>query len=658
MFSRLPLLFLISLALVSGEVWITSDANVAAFRRVGNLVAGATHAHLSFSFSLSEEERVCQQLLNDTETVASNFSMPMWMPLWSDVQHLAAEWRHLTDSMEASSSLGLGHRHPRQALVAGAAIGAASMWAAYETYTLHQRMTAAEQQVMHLYQAVESSVKLERKVVACVGTLRKAVRSLSNDVISGERFVVEYSAANELRHRLKDRLAGLKALIHQQRLVPELLESSQLEKAFETLRRRAEAAGYEFAVNNILELLGSDVTVILDGDSVVMIVHLLAYPTSVSTAMLFQHLPLPVSGNSSSVLISGEASFLGVFDDGGTFAELATADLEACHRRGQDFYCGAAFPRYRGGESSCLAALYTHNLEVAQRTCSASRLKQETSVYRLNATAFVVAVKNGTLEGAVTCSPSEEPTRVRLSGTVIVALGEGCRLRAGDVEFAALTKHLPEDLFVVVEGPSVGDFENVMTWARKEATEDEKKNADQVKEADLEEVDHHLADLEEDLERNEEPAVSPRWGVSDWVHVLSLPTAALFTLLLTLCTCVVKRQLIASSAAYWLNWPARAGRPAPVRGSPSPVSGVLAGAGVPDLPFVRTRRASPPPPLVHVTVQTENINLVHRASAVEEAVVPISPSRVINRRQSRGLHEFLEDPLALPPDDGVALYLC
>lgn len=513
---------------VAADFVVMPEADVSAFRRVGNLVERAQHAHLRLDFHPEAELRVLTHLLNQTSTLATNSSLWLWKPFLAELQSLLEEWRAFgkkVDGLEPFHNA-KSDRVPRQiaAAVVGGAVVAGTTWVVAETHALKARMSSLEGNMKSLTASFTSLLHLEKGMLSDIGTLKNATNNLSNKVGEVEEFVAEYSVAQRITGRLRQRLQGLRGLLQHQ-LVPGLVLDEQLNQGFDQLRRRVRAAGYSVLKDNVLQLYSEEVSYFVDGDAISMVIHIPVIPITSAGAKLYQHLALPISLNSSAsaTLVSGEGEFLAVFEQDHTFVELSVQDLTACERRGQDFYCPASFPRYRGGGSSCLSALFTHNLVVAKKVCRTMTLQQELQVFRLNATAVVVAVQGPDRSASVRCGKDPTEQRVKLAGVSVVVVGESCQLESEEFVFSGSTSHLPEDLHVVVEGPNLRALAQA-----EEGIKHLRERKVAVKINDTEQV-HELNKISEEVNKVSSEESSVNWWSeleelmpSEWRWVLSL----------------------------------------------------------------------------------------------------------------------------------------
>ena len=432
-------------------------ANVSAFRRVGSLLDGAVHAHLAISFNVTDEVRVAEDLLRASEFASANSSALLWVPFLARLKPEVKDWQDFADMVERLSKKpnSPDARPKRQALAAAAVVGAAGVgaWSIYETTQLSKRVDAVDGKVDHLCSAVKSAVDTEKHTLGAISSIRAALANVSNDLTGLEKFTMAYEDADLVLNRLIRRKTGLKALL-QQSLSPELLEDRELEKALATLRRRVMGAGFELASDNLLQLFSQQVSFIVEYGMIKMMLHLPARPAEARSAALYQHLPLPIELNNSMAVVTGRASFLAVFEDDHSFAEVSDADLSSCYRQEQDFFCAAAFPRHRGGMHACLTALFTELVDRATQVCDVVPLEQDLAVFRLNSTAFVLA-SSTEHELDVRCGFGAKESVIKASGVSVISLESGCTATSEAIVFEARVAHMPEDLHVVIQGPSL-----------------------------------------------------------------------------------------------------------------------------------------------------------------------------------------------------------
>ena len=294
-------------------------------------------------------------------------------------------------------------------------------------------------------------------------------------------------------------------------------EDEDLRKAFRALQRRVEAAGFRLVVSNPLQLLSQQVSFSIKEGIIDVWIHLPVLPSDQPPALLFQHLPLPVERGGAVDIISGEEAFLAYFKEANDFVSLSAADLEACYSSDLDFSCAAAFPRIRGGSKACLPALYEQRLDDAAVTCVVKPLRQDEAVFRLNATAFVLATREPR-QVDVRCGqdPKEQATEVH--GVGLLDLDDGCVATTSSIRFTARQPHLPEDLHVTIQGPSLTLFNATVTSAPNFRPTIAVMNHTAAVESELATAQQELAEGEQaETEAGEESASSwfpswPAWG--------------------------------------------------------------------------------------------------------------------------------------------------
>ena len=178
-------------------------------------------------------------------------------------------------------------------------------------------------------------------------------------------------------------------------MLPGLLEEKDLRDYYRGIRVQAKRAGFELVAQGPNQFFQEEISYTTRKDELIVFVHV---PVVASVTrrrlVLYRHVQLPILSNHTAALVKGPGSLLAVDKENELSVELTPSYLQACVRHGQDFWCSAVFPRLRGGESSCLAALYLHHAESAHRWCRQEAILEETKAFRVNATAFVLWTKH------------------------------------------------------------------------------------------------------------------------------------------------------------------------------------------------------------------------------------------------------------------------
>ena len=497
---------------------VVPHANVTAFRRVGSLTDGAGHAHMHVSFNVTDDVRVAEDVLTSCQFAANNGTEFLWRPYLAELSPIVRGWGSFGGAItELCNDDGvLGRREKRQAAVLlGATVVSAvgiGAWSLHETRVLSDRVNGIDGAVNHMLVSAKSSLAAEKGLAEDVTSLRAGLSNLTNVVGGLADFEMEYGAACSIKHRLATRLVALKGLLRHH-LPAELLEDEDLRKAFRALQRRVEAAGFRLVVSNPLQLLSQQVSFSIKEGIIDVWIHLPVLPKDQPPALLFQHLPLPVERGGAVDIISGEEAFLAYFKEANDFVSLTAADLEACYVSGLDFSCAAAFPRIRGGSKACLPALYEQRLDDAADTCVVTPLRQEEAVFRLNATAFVLATREPR-QVDIRCGldPKEQAAEVR--GVALLEMEDGCVATTSSIRFTARRPHLPEDLHVTIQGPSLKVFNATVTSASHFRPTIAVTNHTASVESELAAAQQELAEGEQaETEAGEESATSwlPSW---------------------------------------------------------------------------------------------------------------------------------------------------
>ena len=650
--------FLAIVGTVNAAYRVVSDANISAFRRVGYLTDGAGHAHLHVAFNVSDEVRVAKDLLTSVEFAAGNSSQFLWQPFLTRLRPIVKDWVSFEKTVSAlcdkqPAADGLGRRDKRQAVILGAAAIVSAVgfgaWSIRETKVLADRMSGLDKSVNHLFASVTSSLRVEKDLKADIDHLHASLVNVSNVVGGLANFELEYGAADSIAHRLATRLPALRGLLRHH-LPAELLEDEELVSGFERLRRRVEAAGYRLVIDNLLQLLSQQVSFTATEGVVDMWIHLPVLPRDQPPALLFQHLPLPVRRGSEVALVSGEEQFLAVFKEANNFVPLSTSDIAACYSSNLDFSCAASFPRIRGGSTACLPALYDEErLDAAAASCKVEPLRQDEAVFRLNATAFVIATRKPR-QVDVRCGDDPEEKAASVHGVALVALDDGCVATTEGILFTARTTHLPEDLHVTIQGPSLSKFNaTVIAGSNFRPTIAPLMNNTGEEQADLDAARRELSEGEKaEAEAEAEAASSwlpswPRWGTWAGSGLSFLGALGLFICLGKSPVGGLLRRLCARHAGAALAAQA--------------ADAVIHAAAPPSPPVQRaqqslTRALAPAPPAVTPVCVTVN-NSSESFSA--PACVRASPSREnsASPRARSGSSSVAAAPVELHPDSVV-----
>ena len=467
MFFRL--LFLSTVFGAFSAFQVLQDANITAFRRVGTLTDGAGHAHLIVRFNVTDEVCVAKDLLTGCQFAAKNGSEILWRPFLTRLRPQVKDWVSFEREVAALSrrpptDTESGRRTKRNPVLLGAVVISAvgiGAFSLYETKKLSDRVNGVDKSLNHMFASLDSSLAAEESMALDIKNLRSGLQNATNIISGVAAFELEYGAADEILHRLGTRLTALRGLLHHH-LPVELLEDKGLQRGFERLQRRVEAAGFRLVIDNVLQLFSQETSFSVTEGVVDLMIHLPVLPGGHPPAQLYQHLPLPVRHGSEVQLVAGKADFLAVFKDEGTYIELSAADLTACYVSDMDFRCPVSFPRTRGGGAACLPALFEQRLEVAADTCLVTPLHNNIEVFRLNSTAFVLASKKE-VQVDVRCGKDPKEEAKKVQGVAIIALEDGCVATTDEVVFTARRAHLPEDLHTVVSNPSLAMFNATVT---------------------------------------------------------------------------------------------------------------------------------------------------------------------------------------------------
>jgi len=231
------------------------------------------------------------------------------------------------------------------------------------------------------------------------------MRDILNTVGELTQFLSVSEAAHALFHRLQQRLAGFEAILAH-RLLPSFLAEKEMNEYYEGLVHNVHKAGFEL----------------------------------VSKGMK---------------VIRGSTSFLALDVEKELFIELTPNDLESCTRSGHDFSCSFVFPRLRGGDTSCLPALFLHHVEAARKWCQQETIREDFKFFRINSTAFLFQTKQKTTLN-VLCG--QQLVAEQVTGLALVNIAPDCIASTDEMTFTAEEGHLPDDLHVVVAAPALSGF--------------------------------------------------------------------------------------------------------------------------------------------------------------------------------------------------------
>jgi len=433
------------------------NPELTAFRRVGNVVDGVAHAHLAFRFNLTQEEAVVYELRDEINAVTRNTSTQLWAPTLHRIAPLAQDWERFRKQLVPAD-----RRDKRQAVVMGVAAGGLivsaglGIWAAHETQVLSTRMDGVDGDIDRLFVAVNSSVKLETHIVEEVSTLKTAMRDILNTVGELTQFLSVSEAAHALFHRLQQRLAGFEAILAH-RLLPSFLAEKEMNEYYEGLVHNVHKAGFELVSKGMEQLFQEKVTYVVKGDILIVFVHVPVFAAHSHRELdLYEHLHLPILDNANvPKVIRGSTSFLALDVEKELFIELTPNDLESCTRSGHDFSCSFVFPRLRGGDTSCLPALFLHHVEAARKWCQQETIREDFKFFRINSTAFLFQTKQKTTIN-VLCG--QQLVAEQVTGLALVNIAPDCIASTDEMTFTAEEGHLPDDLHVVVAAPALSGF--------------------------------------------------------------------------------------------------------------------------------------------------------------------------------------------------------
>lgn len=438
------------------------NPSITAFRRVGTVVDGVAHAHIALQFNLQSEEQVVVDLMTDLASISRNTSAAMWAPIVHEVAPMRRDWEDFRQELKGTSIFPARER--RQALVAVAlgtvvaASAGAGLFAIKETRELKARMDRNDLKVAHMLAAMNSSLRLEKRLQQDVSTLKIATSEIKNAVGALDNAVIVSEAVHSLVYRMRQRLEGLKG-VWNHRLDTALLNSEELNHVFDLMTRRVAKNGYELVLDGAHQLHRVELSYVLEGDVLTLFLHVPVTPSRLDNTLdLYQHLALPIGYNQTYGLVRGPATLLAVDHKRETFVEMNADELQGCNKVASDFSCAKVFPRTRGGRTSCLPALFLHHESSAQ-WCTVDPIKQQTAFYQLNqTTVLVLARQRITLN--IECG-DDEMTAVDIYGLALVAVRSHCTVVTDDFVFRAATGSLPSDLMMVISAPSLNLVERL-----------------------------------------------------------------------------------------------------------------------------------------------------------------------------------------------------
>ena len=535
MYSALIFLIFLANALGEGNFSVQVNPRITAFRSVGVVVDGVAHAHLAMTFNLTQEHAVVYELKEEIQAVTRNTSTKLWAPTLHRIAPLEENWQDLLVLLHSKT-----RRERRQAVLAGLAAGAVivsaglGVWNAHETKILSERLSKTDADLDNLFKVVHSSVKLERKIISQVSVLKRSMSEIGNELEDLEQFMLVSDAAHALFHRLQRRLHGFERLLAN-KFDPELIDEAELRQYYAELVESIDKEGFELIYPGVNALFQDDISYVLKGDLLTMFIHVPVVAKHSHRRMeLLEHLSLPILDNTTSPrLVSAPESSAFLATDVGKefFIELTPEDLQACDAKGHNYACSFVFPRFRGGDKSCLAALYMHHTDRARHLCETRPIKEDEKIFRINSTAFMLWTKSPQTIN-VACG-KEDLIAEQVQGLALINLRAGCQAETDSVAFAAQKGRLPDDLHLVVAAPSLTHLEKATEtiFRKNEATSGGSLEKEQ-------------AALEEELEQTEET----RHTTHFFIHKLFAVVSVLGNIALVAMCCFFGSRLMLSCA--------------------------------------------------------------------------------------------------------------
>ena len=317
----------------------------------------------------------------------------------------------------------------------------------------------------HIITAIQNH---ETRLVRLEGqqkTLDKHIQKLTGALLSGfqnHEVFIEMFAASTYATRLSEHInrihQGLFVLLNNNKLHPDLVSWSQLERGLETLKKAALKASKKLILEHASDIfqLKADFVAFRNG-IISILVHI---PVEEKTFKLYKYIATPTFNEDFQFLVDTKFSYLAVNEDNTLYAVLKS--LDECEIMRETIICTHINILHKVGgvgKQECLFDLFSNDLEKAAKSCVYRIGRPQNFAVRLSDQDIFTYHPNKTVL-TMKCHGENSPIKSYVQGANILKLEPGCRIHSTDFVFKRNRLIVEEEIpAVLINSPNIEIWE-------------------------------------------------------------------------------------------------------------------------------------------------------------------------------------------------------
>ena len=443
MFNK-ELLLIVTITIAFTHQTIKTDSEIpVSFRKVGNLAAGLSYAHIhgTLDFAkLKEGHDHIEEYLRSRILEATNQNEEAFL---SSIQTQLQVSKKTIQRLDFAFFKNVGKREKRQLLM-GLSLGLGfvsagmSVYNTIEIYKLHREIKdvkAGFKYVAHVleedHNAILALSKSITEIKKMCRTLLEFMKNEVNEVHMTQRMLLMTSMVQNHNNEVAALARGLEALLFNQ-LYPTLIDSTKLQKGLQVISEMAKTKGLKLLNEDASNIYKNAISFVSTVDRKILIfIHVpLVHFEPID---LYEHLAIPFQMGDLLVTLESKNQFLATDKSGQLGMELSNIDLLHCQMEkshfGNTYICPNTNLVRNNVRKTCLGALlYGHKVEIIANCQTYVQRAAETQEFAMQtgSNKFLILAKEN-LSVVKFCKNGTQIMN-NITGLTTISTDEDCRI--------------------------------------------------------------------------------------------------------------------------------------------------------------------------------------------------------------------------------------